>query len=88
MSDEIPKPSIGRIIHIVPSEAARKRGVDLPNFAEAAPAIVTACWGGLSVNCRVFTDSDENPRWETSVPHESATFPTYDGFVWRWPPRT
>ena len=51
-----------------------------------SPAIVTHVFGqeqGM-INCRLFTDSNANPEWVTSVRHFSNAHEDGAGPSWRW----
>ncbi|MFJ9374445.1 hypothetical protein [Streptomyces sp. NPDC101455] len=56
----MPKPAIGRIVHITMDPAWN-------NGADVAPAIITRVWNDACVNLRVLADS-QNVEWKTSVP--------------------
>ncbi|MGW3417043.1 hypothetical protein [Streptomyces phaeochromogenes] len=60
------------------------------NGSNIAPAIVTRCWGGTSINVRVLLDSEGVPLWRTSLTYADMEFLGFNGnkereYRWTWP---
>ena len=74
---EVPKPSIGRIVHYHVGE------FDSPelrhNLASVLPAVIVQVWTDTTVNLKVFTDGPVD-TWKTSVVLGN------DPGQWFWPP--
>jgi hypothetical protein len=80
VAENVPRPTVGRIVHYTPSEDAGGKG-------QPYPAVVTHVWSDQVVNLSVANDGefpfgrdDEHP---TSVPRDDRGGPR----TWRWPPR-
>lgn len=84
MSNEIQKPTAGRIVHFYPApndEPARENG------AECLPAMVVFYSGDEKepdlVNLQVFTNSSRGTLYYVNVPHSDK--PLSNGPSWHWP---
>lgn len=77
----MPKPTVGRIVH-VPMDPTMNNGSDV------APAIITRAWSDTTVNLRVLADGD-SILWRTSCIYaedlNSRDQPHMN--YWTWPPR-
>lgn len=74
------KPSVGRIVDYIPTEDERKAH----NYADVAPAIITAVWGENTINVKVFGDASED-YCKTSIMQKVSE--EQQGGYWQWPKR-
>lgn len=74
------KPTVGRIVdyHVSENDSAELKS----NSAKKLPAIVSAAWGGETVNLRILADGP-HVGWKTSVMMCDAADPQ-PGY-WSWP---
>jgi hypothetical protein len=85
-------PSIGRIVHYIPTEDERRdiaeSDANAVQVGEPVCAIVVAVWPPSNVvNLRAIVDgAPEADFWVGTVMHESEMVEGAEGF-WRWPPR-
>lgn len=71
-------PTIGRIVHYIPSEKEKKIMAKTGNKSDLLPAIITAVWSDDCVNLKVICDGTQN-MWITSA--QKGT----DENNWHWP---
>lgn len=75
------KPSIGRIVHFIPSnEICADEGVD------RVAAIITAVESDSMVNLKAFFDNSFRSVRCVSVPFKDVC-DVESGYYWEWPPR-
>ncbi len=76
------KPSVGRIVHYIPTEEERT-GANF-NQQEKAPAVITAVWSDTLVNLQVLNDGDQSPTRKLSIQMKTETLTSS---CWEWPAR-
>ena len=82
MSDQNQKPSIGRIVHYVPSEKEKEVDNYFGNDSEVKPAIIVAVWSDTCVNLQVLHDNGREPTWVTSANQGTGVG------QWHWPEKS
>lgn len=74
-------PTLGRIVHYVPTAEERGQLNASGNNSEVLPAIIVGVWTPETVNLKVFTDGNGPDIWATSVVYGEGER------TWSWPPR-